>query len=167
MAWAAALPSAALVASRPSESSFGVGYACAWLAYAIGGLICHQQPERSFQLFGAQLPVCARCTGIYVGAALASIVFSLRKREASRCGSAASSPVSAALVPPRGFSPAQVLLFVAALPTVATLAFEWVTGTPTGNGLRAASGALLGAAVAWIVVAGSGVSGRPGRLPSP
>jgi len=30
--------------------------------------ICHQLPERSFFLFGHQLPVCARCIGIYLGA---------------------------------------------------------------------------------------------------
>lgn len=34
--------------------------------------ICHQLPERSFFLFGHQLPVCARCTGIYFGAFLGS-----------------------------------------------------------------------------------------------
>jgi uncharacterized membrane protein len=45
----------------------------AWLAalpYLVGSVVCHQLPERSFHLAGAQLPVCARCTGLYVGAAL-------------------------------------------------------------------------------------------------
>ena len=37
--------------------------------YALGSHICHQRPERSFHLFAAQLPVCARCLGIYAGAA--------------------------------------------------------------------------------------------------
>ena len=37
--------------------------------YAVGGVICHQLPERSFFLEGRQLPVCARCTGLYVGGA--------------------------------------------------------------------------------------------------
>lgn len=32
-------------------------------------LVCHQQPERSFFLFGGSLAVCARCLGIYLGAA--------------------------------------------------------------------------------------------------
>lgn len=35
--------------------------------YAVGAVVCHQLPERSFFLDGTQLPVCARCTGLYVG----------------------------------------------------------------------------------------------------
>ena len=31
--------------------------------------VCHQDPARSFWLFGAPLAVCARCLGIYLGAA--------------------------------------------------------------------------------------------------
>jgi uncharacterized membrane protein len=35
-------------------------------AYAVGSVICHQLPDRSFFVDGRQLPVCARCTGLYV-----------------------------------------------------------------------------------------------------
>jgi uncharacterized membrane protein len=31
--------------------------------------VCHQDPERSFWIFGAPVAVCARCLGIYLGAA--------------------------------------------------------------------------------------------------
>jgi uncharacterized membrane protein len=34
----------------------------------VGYAICHQIPERSFHMHGEQLPLCARCTGIYMGA---------------------------------------------------------------------------------------------------
>jgi uncharacterized membrane protein len=34
----------------------------------VGYAICHQIPERSFHIHGQQLPLCARCTGIYMGA---------------------------------------------------------------------------------------------------
>lgn len=30
-------------------------------------LICHRKPERSFFIKGFQFPVCARCTGFYMG----------------------------------------------------------------------------------------------------
>lgn len=30
-------------------------------------IICHGLPERSFKIKGHQFPVCARCTGIYLG----------------------------------------------------------------------------------------------------
>ncbi|MBV1754233.1 MAG: DUF2085 domain-containing protein, partial [Methanobacterium sp.] len=32
-----------------------------------GNLICHGIPERSFKIKGHMLPVCARCTGLYLG----------------------------------------------------------------------------------------------------
>lgn len=34
---------------------------------AIGYAICHQIPERSFQINGQPVSLCARCTGMYVG----------------------------------------------------------------------------------------------------
>jgi uncharacterized membrane protein len=34
----------------------------------MGGWWCHQLPARSPHLFGAQLPLCWRCTGILLGA---------------------------------------------------------------------------------------------------
>jgi uncharacterized membrane protein len=34
--------------------------------FALGSVICHQRPERSFFVDGHQLPVCARCTGLYL-----------------------------------------------------------------------------------------------------
>lgn len=36
---------------------------------------CHQKPERSFFFRGKQFPVCARCTGIFVGNMLAMILY--------------------------------------------------------------------------------------------
>jgi len=37
-------------------------------------LVCHQQMERSFFLFGGSVAVCARCLGIYFGAAVGLLV---------------------------------------------------------------------------------------------
>jgi uncharacterized membrane protein len=100
--------------------------------YAIGALICHQRPERSFHLAGAQLPVCARCLGIYAGAAAGLIA-------------ASGGRVSAARRP-------AVTILLATLPTIITLVVEWAGLSNPGNAMRAAAGAVLGAGVAAVVV---------------
>src|SRR5580658_9209119 len=73
-AWSIGVVMAPLVASRPLSQASSAGYALALLVYAAGSVICHQRPERSFHLLGAQMPVCARCAGIYAGGAVAAIV---------------------------------------------------------------------------------------------
>jgi len=40
-------------------------------ADAVGYALCHQIPERSFKINGEPIALCARCTGMYVGAMLA------------------------------------------------------------------------------------------------
>jgi|GEM_PF-5580863 uncharacterized membrane protein len=47
---------------------FGVLYGCF-------GSVCHQIPERSFSAFGAVLPVCHRCLGLYTGFTVGLLVF--------------------------------------------------------------------------------------------
>jgi uncharacterized membrane protein len=46
-------------------------------------LVCHQRPERSFILFGGSVAVCARCLGIYLGAA-AGLLLRVSRRVAWR-----------------------------------------------------------------------------------
>ncbi len=48
--------------------------------HAIGYAICHQIPARSFQLGDQPLPLCARCTGIYLGALMGIVGMVLLKR---------------------------------------------------------------------------------------
>jgi len=36
---------------------------------------CHQLPERSFFIFGHQMPVCSRCFGFYLGMLVAALLF--------------------------------------------------------------------------------------------
>jgi uncharacterized membrane protein len=104
--------------------------------YAMGSFICHQRPERSFHLFTAQLPVCARCAGIYAGAACGASAAALNTRIRARAAQAS----------PRG------LLAAGAAPTVLTLALEW-GGLWTGSNVaRAAAGLPLGVVVALVVV---------------
>ena len=142
--WAAALPLATFIASQAHPPA---ALSLAGLAvYAAGSVICHQLPDRSFHLWSAQMPVCARCTGIYAGAAMMALVM---------------------VRGPRRRLPAAVLvrrwLAAAALPTVATLAAEWTTGQAS-NGVRAIAGLPLGAAVGWAIGAGLASPDR-NRLP--
>ena len=138
--WAVALPLAPLAVSRPHAAS--AWYAFAFVAYAVGGLICHQRPERSLHLWAAQFPVCARCTGIYVGAAIAAAATAWRRTKALRHDSAYLT---------QGFSPAKIALLISIMPTMATLAYEWSTGHTPSNWIRAAAGIPPGAALAWII----------------
>jgi uncharacterized membrane protein len=49
--------------------------------YAIGYGICHQFPARTFHLGGMPLPLCARCTGIYLGALMGIVGMILAGRQ--------------------------------------------------------------------------------------
>jgi uncharacterized membrane protein len=142
MAWAAMIPLAAFAASRPHGPS--LGYAFALGAYAIGHVICHQLPARSFQLWGAVFPVCARCTGIYLGAAIVSALVWTWPRtpmNTSRLSILHKDPAARA----------RQLLLAAIAPTAITLIYEWTTGITPAHWIRALAGLPLGAAVAWLI----------------
>ncbi|MBI4569410.1 MAG: DUF2085 domain-containing protein [Planctomycetes bacterium] len=47
------------------------------LLWRLGGYVCHQDPARSFHLFGRQCPVCIRCTGAYAALLLTLAVLAL------------------------------------------------------------------------------------------
>src|SRR5438128_2972039 len=76
--WVAVLPLAAFAASHPHGSE--AGRVLAFVVYGAGSFVCHQLPDRSFQLWAVPMPVCARCTGIYVGAALAAGLVLLKQQ---------------------------------------------------------------------------------------
>ena len=46
----------------------------------IGALSCHQIYERSFTFRGYQFPVCARCTGIFIGHVVAIFLCIMKVR---------------------------------------------------------------------------------------
>jgi uncharacterized membrane protein len=136
VAWAVMIPLTAFAASRPDAASAVYGFALA--VYTVSHVICHQLPARSFHLWGAALPVCARCSGIYFGAAAAAILLA-----ASRFRLRA--PRHGGQVEPR------FVLLAALIPTAATLVFEWTTGVMPANWIRALAGVPLGVAVAWAI----------------
>ncbi|MBN1993867.1 MAG: DUF2085 domain-containing protein [Anaerolineae bacterium] len=48
--------------------------------HAVGYAICHQIPGRTIHIDGHPLPLCARCTGIYLGALLGLVGLTLFRR---------------------------------------------------------------------------------------
>src|SRR5206468_12461164 len=107
--------------------------------FLAAGVVCHQLPSRTFQLWSHPMPVCARCTGIYIGAALAVIAAFVSRRVEDRSG--------AQMAP----DAARRRVMIAALPTLATIAFEWTTGTAPSNVVRAVAGVALGGTIAWVI----------------
>jgi uncharacterized membrane protein len=102
--------------------------------YLAGSFVCHQIAERSFHLAGAQLPVCARCTGLYAGAAVGLIAWLAPQRRMS-------------------FAQARLLLGVTAVPTMVTVATAWLGMWDPPNAVRAAFALPLGASVGAVVAA--------------
>jgi uncharacterized membrane protein len=101
------------------------------VVYAIGAFICHQRPERSFELTGVQLPVCARCLGLYAGAAAgATIATSLGRVRWPR---------------------AAIVLSV--VPAALSLIVEWSGFAQPTNMLRALTGVVAGGVIAAVVLA--------------
>jgi hypothetical protein len=138
IAWMVALLAAAPLAGGRAGGS--AGYLFSALVYAVGGVLCHQRPERSVQLWGAQFPVCARCAGIYAGAVLGAL-----------------AAVAAAVKPAGGRVPVRsdrvrLTLAAGALPTLLTLVYEWTSGDMPAHVIRALSGVPLGGVVSWVIV---------------
>jgi uncharacterized membrane protein len=133
--WVAGLLTAAFIASRVQAGVLAYGISAA--IYEVGSLVCHQRPERSFQMWGAQLPVCARCTGLYVGAAVLAVVLGPGGRPFLRDALRHARP----------------LLFLGAVPTAMTLLYEWTTGDMPSHWIRAAAGFPLGGVVMMVLLA--------------
>jgi uncharacterized membrane protein len=55
-----------------------------WLFNFIGSLVCHQRPDRTLWVGGHYLPVCARCTGAYLGFILSYALLPFLSRKNAR-----------------------------------------------------------------------------------
>ena len=141
-AWVVLLVAAPFLASRPHASPLATVLILG--VYGIGSLVCHQLPERSYHLWTAQMPVCARCAGIYVGAAVGAIAGAFR----ARGGRPGSAPGRNTLRP----GIVRLALALAVAPTLVTLAYEWSTGDMPSHAIRAAAGVPIGLVAAWLVV---------------
>ena len=107
--------------------------------YVFGSFICHQISERSFHVDGAQLQVCARCFGIYAGAAAGAVAATLSRFVPG------PDPATGRH---RGLTP----MAIAAVPTIVTLALEWAGLWSPSNVTRALAAVPLGMAIAFIAV---------------
>ena len=110
----------------------------AGITYLLGSFICHQRPERSFHLGVAQLPVCARCLGIYAGAALGSLVWVVAQHRAATADRRGRVSLR--------------LLALAVAPTALTLGAEWAGIWQPSNLARAIAGIPLGLVAALVVI---------------
>ncbi|MCX6539906.1 MAG: DUF2085 domain-containing protein [Acidobacteria bacterium] len=138
--WAAWLVATPVVAAASPSGATLVAVAA---TYRAGSLICHQHADRSFHVGDVQTPVCARCVGLYGGAAVGAIIGLGWMRRRSRRADG-SSVLQTNL---------RRVLLGAAVPTVALWALEHIVGLDISNVVRCAGAVPLGAAVAGFVVA--------------
>ncbi len=113
----------------------------------VGSRVCHQRSERSFHTSAVKWPVCARCSGLYLGAAVGAwFGFAVRVRRWVR-----GREVIA-------------LLAVASLPTVISWIAEWAFRAPVTNGARAMAALPLGVVIAATIVAVASSSPKVNRV---
>jgi uncharacterized membrane protein len=115
----------AVIAAAPAAAKRGQ---MAWMAAAAvhaGSLVCHQRPERTFHVDGVQMPVCARCFGIYLSAAAGLTIAWIGRRRWRT-------------------STVRLALGAAALPIAISVALEWAGLLATSNVARMWTGIPLG-----------------------
>jgi uncharacterized membrane protein len=97
---------------------------------------CHQISSRSFICFGYPLAVCARCTGLYAGFIAGVVMFPFLKAIGSEK------------------TPRPWVLGAGILPMIVEWTWSHAAGSASTNALRAVSGGVAGAAVAfWVLPA--------------
>ncbi|MEO6214141.1 MAG: DUF2085 domain-containing protein [Vicinamibacterales bacterium] len=122
-----------VILTAPLATTHRSGARVATFVYAGASRICHQRSERSFAIAGVQMPVCARCSGLYLsGAVGALLAWAGRVRR----------PVS-------GTRP---LVLIAAVPTAVTFSLEFLGVLPFSNAARAIAALPLGAVAGWLFV---------------
>ena len=115
------------------------------IGYAMGHLVCHQRPDRSFFSCARQWPVCGRCSGLYMGFALGGVI------GLATFGRHAHTELSDAA---RRWRLAIVL---AALPTAVLWLVEFGLGLNPGSLFRWAGALPLGVTAAlWLAAVGRG-----------
>ena len=125
------------------------------LTYVTGSFICHQRADRSFHIRAAQVPVCARCLGLYVGAVVGAAGALWRRRPPAGTG-LKTRPYETRSYETRFHESGpgdrlRLLLVIAALPTALTWGSEMAGWWGASNQVRFLAALPLGAAVALTV----------------
>ena len=118
--------------------------------YQAFSFVCHQIPERSLHLAGHQFAVCSRCTGLYVGFAVAALVYPLAR------------PLQSTDTPSR------IWLILATLPLAIDFALGYFSIWQNTHLSRFLTGALLSSVAVFYVMPGlidlsSAIARRLGR----
>jgi uncharacterized membrane protein len=113
-------------------------------AHLVGYSICHQIPDRTFTLDGQALPLCARCTGTYLGITIGLVTTVLLRR--GRAGELLSSGMLVLMG-----------VFILAMGVDGGNSYLVLLGRPPllytpRNWLRTATGTLNGIALSMIVL---------------
>ena len=104
--------------------------------YKVFSFVCHQIPERSFHLAGHQFAVCSRCTGLYAGFAVATLIY----------------PLAHSLT--RTDAPRRRWLILAAVPLLIDFSLTYFGFWSNTHLTRFSTGALLGAVAVFYVMPG-------------
>jgi uncharacterized membrane protein len=134
MLTAAALVWLVLLTASPVAAGRGQFRWMTAIVYHAGSLICHQRPERSFHIDGVQLPVCARCFGLYASGAAGLMVAWLRRQRWSA-------------------NHARVALAAGSIPIAATVGLELTGAITTTNVLRMLTAVPLGVVGGVVLIA--------------
>jgi uncharacterized membrane protein len=117
----------AIASDRPALAAGAVG------VYAAGARICHQRPDRCFWMHGRPMPVCARCSGLYAGAAIAA-------------------PLALVWAARLSGRRARLVMAAAMLPTLVTWSLEMAGRAHPSNIVRFVAALPLGLVAAWLVL---------------
>jgi len=104
--------------------------------YKVFSFVCHQIPERSFQIAGHQFAVCSRCTGLYSGFAVAALGYPLIRS------------LKTTETPPR------LWLILAAIPLVIDFGLGYFGIWQNNHLSRFITGALLGSVAVFYIMPG-------------
>lgn len=104
--------------------------------YEAFSFVCHQIPDRSFHIAGHQFAVCSRCTGLYSGFAVATLLYPLVRSLKS------------------ADAPRRIWLILAAVPLAVDFALGYLAIWPNTHVSRFTTGALLGSVAVFFIMPG-------------